>query len=149
MPETPISRALSIPCDEELLSALGRVTWAAIRLHHGVRDALGHILGPSDSYFDGTLGSAVSRLQDAAARVREPDRTALIEWCQHVGRPAAEQRNGVLHAIAYTDSDGRQALQGSTPVRPRRYLEPELLTVAGELDLASLALPAGPYDAAG
>ena len=56
-----------------------------------------------------------------------------------------KQRNGVVHAIAYTDPDGRQALRGSTPDRPGRYLEPELLTVAGELDLASLALPRGPY----
>ncbi len=39
----------------------------------------------------------------------------------------------------------RRILRGSTPDRPSRYLEPELLTVAGELALASLALPPGPY----
>lgn len=141
----PITRAEDIPCDEELLPALGRVTWAAIRLHHGVRDALGHILGASDSYFDGTLGQVISRLEDAANKVGEPDRSALIDWCKQVGRPVVEQRNGVLHAIVYTDPDGRQALRGSNADRPSRYLQPELLTVAGSLDLASLALPPGPY----
>lgn len=141
----PMKRAEGILCDEELLPALGRVTWAAIRLHHGVSDALGHILGPPDEYFDETLGRAVSRLEVEAQHVAEPRQTALIDWCEQMGRPVVEQRNGVLHAIAYTDPDGRQALRGSTPDRPSRYLEPELLTVAGELDLASLALPPGPY----
>lgn len=140
-------RAMSIPCDGQLLPALGRVTWAAIRLHHGVRDALGQIFAPSDEYFDATLGAAVRNLRRVAdQRLAEPDRTALIQWCDQVGTPAVEQRNGVLHAIAYTDPDGRQALRGSNSGRPMRYLEPELLTVAGILDLASLALPRGPYD---
>jgi hypothetical protein len=143
--EDPIQRAMSIPGDQELLPALGRVTWAAIRLHHGVRDALGHIFEPSDEYFEGTLGGAVSRLQDAAQRVAEPHRTELIGWCETVGRPAAKKRNGVMHSIAYTDAHGRQALRGTGPDRPDRYLEADLLTIAGELDLASLALPPGPY----
>lgn len=141
----PIQRAMSIPCDLELLPAIGRVTWAAIRLHHSVRDALGHIFTPSDEYFEGTLGAAVSRLQDAAQRVAEPHRTELIDWCEQVGRPAVKKRNGMMHAVSYTDTDGRQALRGSGPHRPGRYLEAELLTIAGELDLASLALPPGPY----
>jgi len=89
----PMKRAEGILCDEELLPALGRVTWAAIRLHHGVRDALGHILVPSDEYFDETLGRAVSRLEVEAQRVAEPRQTALIDWCEQVGRPVVEWRS--------------------------------------------------------
>lgn len=139
--------ALSMPCDEELLAPLGRVAWAALRLHHGVRDAINTIEGtPSDAPFEQTLGQAVGRLRDLATHhAVEPARTAVLSWYNDTASPAVESRNGVLHAIGYTDPDGRQALRGSSIDRPARYLTTELLQAAGHLIEASRTLPQGPY----
>lgn len=137
-----------MPVDEGLLEPLGRVMLAAIRLHHGVRDAINHIEGqPSDKPFDIPLGAAIANLEKLAeTRLAEPDRSALLAWIGDEGKPATRQRNGVAHAISYTDPDGRQALRGSSPDRPSRYLEAELLEVVGVLAVASRNLPTGPYN---
>lgn len=110
--EDAAAYALSLPVDEHLLEPLGRVAWAAIRLHHGIRDALNHINGaPSDRPFDLTLGPAVTKLRNSANRLVPADRDALHDWATRHADPAVEARNGVLHAITYTADDGRQALR--------------------------------------
>ncbi|GAA3885162.1 hypothetical protein GCM10022243_57480 [Saccharothrix violaceirubra] len=136
----------SMPCDEDLLPALGRVVWASLRLHHAVRDALNDVEGaPSDAPFDLPLGHAVARLRDAAARVAEPARTDLLEWCDGPGARAASSRDGVLGSITFTAPDGRQALGSRLPGRPTRYGPADLLRVVGDLVYADTQLPRGPY----
>jgi len=138
-----------MPLDEDILEPLGRVMWAAIRLHHVVRDAINHIQGqPSDKPFDVPLGAAIAHLEKlATAKLAEPDRSRLLAWIENEGKPAARERNGVAHAISYTDPDGRQALRGTTPDRPSRYQSPELLEVVGVLAVASRRLPPAPLHA--
>ncbi len=59
--------AMGIPLDGSLLGPLGRVQRAAIRLHHGVRDAINRLDGePSDDPFGWTLGRAVRELEKRA-----------------------------------------------------------------------------------
>lgn len=128
-----------MPCDETLLEPLGRVNWAAARLHHGVRDAIGFLHGKlSDDPFQGTLGSTVKQLEALADQHQRAD---LVKWCRDVGMAAVEARNGVAHAVTYTASDGLQAIGGSTPERPQRYLADEILDVADQLVEASRSLP--------
>lgn len=65
-------RASNIPTDVDLLEPLGLVMWAAIRLHHGIRDAIGSLTGiPSDEYFDETLGGANNILKREAGKLSE------------------------------------------------------------------------------
>jgi hypothetical protein len=136
------SLALTMPCDEMLLPALGRVMWAAIRLHYGIRDLLNSIPGqPFDRAFDQTTGSAISDLERAAASLPEPACTEIQRWCRSVARPAVEMRNGVAHAITYTTRDGVQAIGGHGPARPARYLEPELNAVTAALVRADQQRP--------
>jgi hypothetical protein len=135
----------TMPCDETLLPALGRVMWAAIRLHYGIRDLLNSIPGqPFDRAFDQTTGSAISDLERAAASLPEPTCTEVQSWCRKVARPAVEMRNGVAHAITYTTSDGVQAIGGHGGARPARYLEPELNAVTAALVRADQLRPALP-----
>lgn len=136
-----------MPLDEDLLEPLGRVMWAAIRLHHGIRDAINHIKGqPSDKAFDASLGVAIAELKKLAeAKLAEPDRSTLLAWIKNEGTPATRERTGVAHAISYTDPDGRQALRGSTPDRPTRYQVSDLLEVVGLLAAAPRDLPPAPY----
>lgn len=136
---------LLMPVDEELLAPLGRTTWAAIRLHGGVRDALNHLEpGRGDLSWAKTLRKAISWLTESADKVAaEPDRDALHEWADAHGRPAVERRNEVAHAITYTAEDGRQAHRSR--VTSRRLLTPEVLEVAGLLGVASREFPPGPY----
>lgn len=141
------AEALAIPLDPDLLEPLGRVAWAAARLHSSIRDAINALDGaPSDAPFDDTLGGSRRQLADKARAIAmEPDRSQLITWCTTTGEEAVEARNGVLHAVTFTADDGQQALGGTTPARPRRYLRTELLRVAGQLSVASRLLPRGPY----
>lgn len=141
-----VTDTYGIPVDEELLEPLGLVMWAAVRLHHVIRDAICHIDGQwSDSPFDSTTGAALKKLRDCTSTtVQEPQRTALLDWIENVAKPAIESRNGVAHAIAFTAPDGRQALRGSKPDRPRRYLKDDLVAVARELESANARMPRGP-----
>lgn len=140
-------RAATMPCDESLLPSIGRVTWAAARLHAGVRDAINVIDGAaSDAPFDRALGGAITDLKTRVMNhVVEPERTALLEWILLIGRPAKDRRNEVVHAVTFTANGGVQAIGsvGGSPVE--RYLEPELLQVAGQLEDALARLPRGPY----
>lgn len=125
-----------------------RVTWAAIRLHHGIRDALNHIDGtPSDRPFDLTLGQAVGEPRDKAKQLSPVDREALGGWVSSV-KSAVDARNGVIHAIPYTADDGHQALRGSAAERPNRYTAETLLRIAGELAIAARDLPRRPHEPA-
>lgn len=57
----------TVPCDKEPLTELGRVSWAAARLHAGVRDAIDrHDGAASDEPFTKTLGQAVKMLETRA-----------------------------------------------------------------------------------
>lgn len=140
--------ALGIPVDEELLAPLGRVMWAAIRLHHAVRDTLGLDLGAglSDEPFEKyTLGGAISALRRSAAAAGDPWDPVIIRWADESGTPAANQRDRVAHAVAYTADDGRQALRtGGRKGLPRERVTTELLEeIASRLEHASVEL----YDA--
>lgn len=129
--------------DPDLLEPLGLVTWAGIRLHHSVRDAINWLTGaPSDEPWDAPLGRACAELRKLAkGHPNTTERDAILKWLDTTGGPAVEARNGVAHAIAYTDPDGRQALRGSTPERPRRYLTKELLQVASQIEQAAARMP--------
>lgn len=137
--------SLLMPVGEDLLAPLGRTTWAAIRLHSGVRDALNHLEpGRGDLSWAKTLGTAISWLIESADKAAaEVDRDALHAWADAHGRPAVERRNEVAHAISYTAEDGRQAL--CSRITSRRLLTSDLLEVAGLLGVASRELPPGPY----
>jgi hypothetical protein len=97
-----------MPSGPELLLELGRVAWAAARLHDGVRDAINrHHSTPSDEPFKATLGQAIAALEMLAeARVR-PDQ---LSWISQTGRPASRRRNAVIHAVTFTAQDGKQAI---------------------------------------
>ncbi|MGY2083923.1 hypothetical protein [Blastococcus sp. SYSU DS0539] len=139
--------AMTMPCDESLLPFIGRVNWAAARLHHGVRDAINEIKGtPSDKPFEPTLGGVVSQLEQLADhRLAEPDRGHVREWCARVARPAVDRRNKVIHAVAFTATDGKQGIRTVDDSPPGRFLEPDLIEVAGQLVHAHAALPPWPY----
>lgn len=138
-PLPPESYVDSMPCDFELLTELGRVTWAAARLHAGVRDAINRHDGrPSDEPFTKTLGQAVGVLE---RRARSAGRTDQIEWILGIGRPAVKRRNAVTHAVTYTAPDGRQAIRTVDHTAPGRFLRDELRKVSRHLIHASMTLP--------
>ena len=136
-----------MPIDPDLLVPLGKVMWAAIRLHAGLRDSINAVEnGPSDEPFDQTLGQAIDRLErGVGVRMAEPARTLLLDWITDVARPASQERNGVAHAVAITAEDGKQVLKGRGRNRPVRYLGPELQTVAADLIRADISRPRQPY----
>jgi hypothetical protein len=137
--------ALHIPVDHELLDPLGRVEWAAIRLHHGIRDAINQLNGrASDKPFDLTLGMAVTKLENKVrAQPAGPERDALLAWCADAARSAVNARDRVIHAVAYTAPDGKQALMDSEGQR-ERFTADRLLEVAGQLAAASRTQPPTP-----
>ncbi len=106
---------MTIPCDPKLLAPLGRVTWAAQRLQASVWDAINTLDGtPSDEPFGVALGVVINELRTKAlSKAAEPDRTALVNWCDTDGQEATERRNGVLHAVTYTNPDGKTPSAGS------------------------------------
>ncbi|XKH54837.1 hypothetical protein LG284_07700 [Citricoccus nitrophenolicus] len=135
----PESYVDSMPCDKDLLVELGRVTWAAARLHAGVRDAINrHDGNPSDEPFARTLGQAVSGLESRASSAGRADQ---VDWVKTVGRPAVKMRNDVTHAVTYTATDGRQAIGTVDHSAPGRFLRQELRQVTLHLIHASMTLP--------
>ncbi|PPI19058.1 hypothetical protein C5D34_12130 [Rathayibacter sp. AY1B1] len=139
MTSLPDAYVDSMPTDPDLLMELGRVAWAAARLHAGVRDAIGRHLGAStDEPFTKTLGQAISQLETLARLAR---RTDQLDWITDVGRPAKDKRNAVIHAVTYTATDGRQAITTSDGSAPGRFLNPELRAVTLELIEAHTDLP--------
>lgn len=135
----PDSYVDSMPCDEALLYELGRVNWAAARLHSGVRDAINRHRGaPSDIPFDKDLGTVLTELQGLAKTAGREDQAA---WVVKYGRPAKELRNGVAHAVTYTAEDDKQALMSTRQRGGTRLLVPELREVTRQLIEASMRLP--------
>ncbi|HEX8511309.1 MAG TPA: hypothetical protein VF635_17660 [Propionibacteriaceae bacterium] len=135
----PESHVDSMPCDPDLLVELGRVTWAAARLHAGVRDAINQHQGQaSDQPFTLTLGQAVSRLEEAAKLAGRADQ---VDWVSNLGRPAVRLRNTVVHAVTYTAVDGKQAIGTVDHGPPGRFLVDELRQVTLHLIHASMTLP--------
>lgn len=128
-----------MPCNEDLLPSIGRVTWAAIRLQHYIRDKIGRLEGATtDEPFNTTLGGACKNLKDIAS---DQGVANVVTWCDDIASPAIEGRNGLLHSIGYTHSDGRQALQGSKDSRSRDYTNDEILDIADALVEASTNIP--------
>jgi hypothetical protein len=128
-----------MPSDPDLLVELGRVSWAAARLHAGVRDAINkHNGAPSDAPFELTLGQAIADLQKLAGAATRGDQ---VEWVLQIGRPAAKQRNAVIHAVTFTAPDGKQALGTMDHSAPGRFLAADLRQVTLSLIEASMALP--------
>lgn len=139
MTSLPESYIDSMPSDPDLLTDLGRVTWAAARLHAGVRDAINRHHGTSsDSPFKRTLGQAISDLDELAVHA---GRTDLTTWVSQIGRPASQRRNAVIHAVTFTAEDGRQALGTVDHSTPGRFLAPEIREVTLSLINASMTLP--------
>jgi DNA polymerase III epsilon subunit-like protein len=135
----PESYVDSMPADGDLLVELGRVTWAAARLHAGVRDAINrHHGAASDAPFTKTLGQAVTTLEQLA---RSAGRTDQLDWVALVGRQSVKRRNAVIHAVTYTASDGKQAMGTVDHSRPGRFLAPDLREVTLHLIHASMTLP--------
>lgn len=135
----PESHVDSMPGDGDLFLELGRVTWAAARLHAGVRDAINQHRGAaSDEPFTRTLGQAVAVLEQLA---REAGRADQVDWVANVGRPAVKRRNAVAHAVTYTASDGKQAIGPVGNPAPKRFLAPDLRQVTLHLIHASMTLP--------
>ncbi|WP_153226827.1 hypothetical protein [Mycobacteroides salmoniphilum] len=135
----------NVPVDESLLAPLGRMTWAAIRLHHSIRDTLGlHLTdGLSDKPFDDTLGGVIKRLEEHARDAGEPWESEIAQWSATYGRPAQSLRDRITHAVAYTAEDDRQALR--TSLHPKhggheRVTEALLVDASGKLVLASVRL---------
>ncbi len=136
MPKIVVGR---VHGEASLLADLGRAQWAAARLHHVVRDRHSQLDGRRDNdLFGETLGSAIAALR---AMAESTDRPEFVRWCDEIGRPANERRNGLVHSIAFTASDREQALRGSTPTRPPRYTSNEILDVADELVAANRSIP--------
>lgn len=128
-----------MPSDPDLLLEIGRVTWAAARLHSGVRDAINHHHGaPSDKPFELTLGRAIADLETLAKNGDRPDQVA---WVTEFGRPAVRRRNAVVHAVTFTAEDGKQAIGTVDNSTPGRFLAPDLRDVTRELIMASMKLP--------
>lgn len=134
--------AEAVPADEALLSTLGLVTWAAVRLQHAVRDCLGLDLGSglSSKPFDRTLGQVVADLVSQAELVGEPWSSEMTSWRDAYGRPAVDERNSIVHAVAYTAPDGGQALRATQRHGGHRITIDELRHAAGHLALASVRL---------
>ena len=132
-----------IPVDEDLLAPLGLMSWAAIRLHHAVRDTIGLDLGDglTDQPFEFTLGRAMTELVKAAERKGDPWASAIGGWRSGIGQRALQERNRLTHATAYTAEDGKQALMTASTERGRERITAELLArAAGLLTLASVEL---------
>lgn len=128
-----------MPSDPDLLTDLGRVAWAAARLHAGVRDAINRYHGQaSDVPFEHTLGKAIAELEGLAAAAGRSDQTS---WVANVGRPASRTRNAVIHAVTFTAEDGKQAIGTVDHQAPRRFLAPELRKVTLDLIHAHMTLP--------
>lgn len=132
-----------VPVDEALLAPLGLVTWAAIRLHHAVRDSLGIDFGTqlSDQPFDRTLGQVIGDLEKAATAAGEPWKAEIETWVRGYGRPAQKERDRITHAVAYTAPDGKQALRtAARHGQPQRITIDILQRATGCLVLASVRL---------
>src|SRR5690606_7947639 len=107
MTSIPDSYVDSMPCDPDLLVELGRVTWAAARLHASVRDSINRHSGSSSmAPFELTLGRAIADLEQLATQNGRADQT---DWVRDFGRPACRRRNAVIHAVTYTALDRKQA----------------------------------------
>jgi hypothetical protein len=138
MTESSDSEVDLMPTDPDLLAEIGRVTWAAARLHHAVRDAIGRHQGAAtDAPFEETLGGAIAQLERLAVA---GGRTDQAQWVTAVGRPATARRNGVVHAITATIDD-KQALITPDGSAPGRFLVPELRDVTLALVRAHQDLP--------
>ena len=128
-----------MPSDPELLVELGRVAWAAARLHSGVRDAINRHHGtPSDKPFEATLGQAIAELEMLA---RARDRPDQLTWVSQTGRSASRRRNAVIHAVTFTAQDGKQAIGTLDHSPPDRFLASDLRDVTRALIAASMTLP--------
>ena len=129
-----------MPSDPDLLADLGRVAWAAARLHAGVRDSINrHSGSTSIDPFERTLGGAIADLERLATSKGRADQ---VDWVRDFGRPANRLRNEVIHAVTFTASDGKQAIGTVDRTAPVRFLLPELRAVTLALIEASMKLPA-------
>jgi hypothetical protein len=140
MTSIPDSYVDSMPTDPDLLLELGRVTWAAARLHAGVRDSINkHSGSTSMAPFERTLGGAIADLERLATSNGCTDQA---DWVRNVGRPASHLRNAVIHAVTFTAPDGKQAIGTVDRTAPGRFLVPDLRAVTLALIEASMKLPA-------
>jgi hypothetical protein len=139
MTSIPDSYADSMPSDPDLLMDLGRVAWAAARLHAGVRDSINkHNGSTSMAPFELTLGQAIADLEKLG---KNNGRADQVDWVRDFGRPASRLRNAVIHAVTFTAPDGKQAIGTVDNSLPGRFLAPELRSVTLALIEASMKLP--------
>ena len=139
MTSIPDSYVDSMPSDPDLLADLGRVAWAAARLHAGVRDSINrHSGSTSMEPFDRTLGGAIADLERLATKNGRADQ---LDWVRDFGRPTSRLRNAVIHAVTFTSPDGKQAIGTVDGSAPGRFLLPDLRAVTLALIEASMKLP--------
>jgi hypothetical protein len=131
----------------DVLTELGRVTWAAIRLEDYVEDLCSHIdprdpRRPDGRFVSQKIGHAKKILAGWAS---SPVREAAAAWLERARR-AIERRNAILHAtpIAWTGPErGDHWLGlGETAWRDRPYFE-RPLTVESLHELRSVLEDAG------
>ena len=128
-----------MPVNEDLLRPIGLVAWAAIRLQHSVRDLTGLLDGQlSGDPFKTTLGGAIKDLRKKALQKNRQD---VVDWCDNCGTPAANSRNGLMHAVGYTAHDGKQAIRSEKPSQPKDFTIDDVLAIADELVEASVSRP--------
>lgn len=125
----------NIPIRNDLLESIGRVNWLAIRLHSTVRDRYCKIKNEfSDELFeDRTLGGAIKELRKFATHNDKPQ---LVKWCTDIALPASDDRNGLIHSIAITNTEGDQALKGTKKNGRIEYTADEINQIATALATA-------------
>jgi len=125
----------------DVLTELGRVTWAAIKLEDYIEDLCWHI-DPADPRTDKRQVSA--KIRDArrvlAARTRSAARDEAAEWLERA-RQAIERRNAALHATPIVwvgrERAGNRLGLGEMPRNGRPYVE-RPLTVESLSELRSI-----------
>lgn len=128
----------TMPCDETLLKELGRVHWAAARLHFTMRDTLNLLeVEISDDPFKDTLGKTRRTLEE---RARSVSADKVAEWATGTGRDAIDARNVIAHAVTYTAPDGRQALMTTRERGYERIDRTRLRETTHRLVKAAIAL---------
>lgn len=131
-----------MPLDQTLLEDLGRLSWATARLHHVIRDAISQIEGASsdDPFSDWSLGQALGELNRRAEALGTREGRRLSQWCRQT-RGAVQGRNGIVHAVAYTDDAGAQALRTTAGAGRARVTVQLLRVVTGKLLHAASTMP--------
>lgn len=127
--------AAGMPCDEQLLPALGQMSWAATCLYTDLHTALEDLRGAeSQPSRNLSLVGAVHELESVA------EGTELAEWCRLVGANAVSAHEAVVHEIVHGTPLDDMSGVARPPQRPS-YGHNEVVEVTGRLINAANTLP--------